>query len=273
MAPEPSMFSFAPLNFLGGIMRNRQAQASAREQMQFQERMSNTAYQRQIADLSKAGLNPILGYSKGLQGASSPAGQQYDPENVALSASQANSAYYQAKIAEHDYKSIKDSAAPSWMFTGNMSPYGLAFLAGKDIPTKDLSGAIGSVKDTGKKMFDWFKDIISPNSGKSQAGLDNLLGAKNSNEMKAVLKSNFDHDGSIGKAMDSAMRAVVKREILPPFKFQDKYKKSLDKWKTKRLWKEKGAWYKKYPKWYDPSVEEELEKLYEILNQRYRRNK
>lgn len=71
------------LSFAGGLYAQDQTNArqarqeefnaeQARINRDFQERMSNTQYQRGMADMRAAGLNPMLAYSKG--GASSPTG-------------------------------------------------------------------------------------------------------------------------------------------------------------------------------------------------------
>ena len=59
------------LGFLGQRKANKQNIQLSREQMAFQERMSNSAYQRAMVDMRKAGLNPILAAK---QPASTPGG-------------------------------------------------------------------------------------------------------------------------------------------------------------------------------------------------------
>lgn len=69
----------AGATYFGQRQTNEANRNIAREQMQFQERMSSTAYQRAMLDMEQAGLNPILAYRQG--GASTPTGASIAQQN------------------------------------------------------------------------------------------------------------------------------------------------------------------------------------------------
>jgi len=80
----------------GSSDANSAAQASSREQMDFQREMSNTSYQRAVDDMKKAGLSPMLAYSQG--GASTPTGSMYNPKNELAGAANSAGSAVQASL-------------------------------------------------------------------------------------------------------------------------------------------------------------------------------
>lgn len=80
-------------SYLGAEQTNKASAEQSQKQMDFQERMSSSAHQREVKDLIAAGLNPML--SAKLGGASSPAGAMAPVQNVLGQATASASQNYQ----------------------------------------------------------------------------------------------------------------------------------------------------------------------------------
>lgn len=160
----------------------------AMKNREWQEHMSNTAYQRAVEDMRKAGLNPILAFQNG--GASTPGGSAGTisgasmgaPSSSALGVSRASGFVPNSYSSESWSQSDWYNAAQSWnqmLSSTGMTPLGLQKTLSEI--GEDTGNAINSAVGAGRKAGEKLRGNVNKamDNVRNGHGINNITGNRN----------------------------------------------------------------------------------------------
>lgn len=211
------LLDFLPgaLDITGGMFSNAANANQAAKNRQFQERMSNTSYQRAVADLNKAGLNPALAYGQG--GASSPSGSTAQQENVLKGATSA--ALTRAQIQATEAAKNKTIAETEAIRMDN------SYKQATDIA------------DTNTQLTPWARAQIRRILGEADHSSSGAEAARNDLSRSRAEKAFYD---DIGRYAPYATRAGATASIISGWhgiqeSFKEQYERSRDRRKLEQI--------------------------------------
>lgn len=171
-------------------LNNSWSAEQAQKQMDFQERMSNTAHQREVADLKAAGLNPVL--SARLGGASTPSGSSATADTSIVSS--------MVQLMDKMLDVQGTSAAAAYNASGGASRT-TGYDAGSPLTGKEAAG-LARLTEEGSGMSADAANALNKIGYSVGSAVADTLGLPEDSKVRAYLTGNWSMQDTINAAKD-----------------------------------------------------------------------